>query len=164
MKLKGWMLDKVNAEGKRNAPSRSRSTPDEADTGSDPHEPSLGTPGERRGSVADEAEHLGPYRPLIAAIREELEQFAANQLRLHLAIAGRDRYVLTSIEVECDGSDEERALMRRFIREFRPEQVKHYLAKEVIASLRNASAIDLSQFGGLNAEPDSDVPNSDDER
>ena len=45
--------------------------------------------------------HLGPYAPLIGAIREELEQFAANQLRLHLAIAERDRYVLSSVEVEC---------------------------------------------------------------
>jgi aldehyde oxidoreductase len=37
----------------------------------------------------------------------------------------------------------------------RPDQIKRYLAKEVIARLRNASAIDLSQFAGLNAEVDS---------
>ena len=165
MKLKGWMLNKVNAEAKRNAPSRSApSMRGGADIASNPHEPSLGAPGDRRGSETDEAEHLGPYRPLIAAIREDLEQFAVGQLRLHLAIAERDRYVLTSIEVECDGSDEERALMRRFIREFRPEQVKHYLAKEVIAGLRNASAIDLSQFAGLNAEPETGSASGDEER
>ena len=43
-------------------------------------------------------------------------------------------------------------LIQRFIREFRPEQIKEYLAKEVIGALPNASAIDLSQFSGLNAE------------
>src|SRR5262249_43071877 len=42
-------------------------------------------------------------------------------------------------------------LLRKFVAEFRPEQIKHYLAREVIAGLRNASAIDLSQFAGLNA-------------
>ena len=46
------------------------------------------------------------------------------------------------------GGDGARELLRRFVREFRPEQVKHYLAREVIARLRNASAIDLSQFAG----------------
>jgi hypothetical protein len=101
---------------------------------------------------ADAQVHLGPYAPLIGAIREELEQFVTNQLRLHLAIAERDRYVLSSIEVECESGEHERDLLRRFTREFRPEQVKHYLAKEIIAGLRNASAIDLSQFAGLNAE------------
>ena len=33
--------------------------------------------------------------------------------------------------------------------EFKPEQVKRYLAREVIAGLPNAAAIDLSQFAGL---------------
>jgi pSer/pThr/pTyr-binding forkhead associated (FHA) protein len=96
-------------------------------------------------------ETLGPYRDLIRAIRDELEHFVTTQLRLHLAIAERDRYVLTSVEVECEESDEHRELLRRFVAEFKPEQIKHYLAKEVIAGLRNASAIDLSQFAGLNA-------------
>ena len=35
------------------------------------------------------------------------------------------------------------------MREFKPEQVKRYLAREVIAGLPNAAAIDLSQFAGL---------------
>ena len=52
--------------------------------------------------------HLGAYAPLVAAIRDELEHFAASQLRLHLAIAERDRYVLTSIEVACDESERAR--------------------------------------------------------
>ena len=95
-----------------------------------------------------------PTRPSSARYASELEQFATSQLRLHLAIAERDRYLLTSIELECDGNDHERELLRRFVREFRPEQIKRYLAKEVIARLRNASAIDLSQFAGLNAEVD----------
>ena len=43
-------------------------------------------------------------------------------------------------------------LLRRFVREFKPEQIKRYLSKEVIGGLSNASAIDLSQFAGLNAE------------
>jgi hypothetical protein len=94
-------------------------------------------------------EHLGAYRPLIAAIREELERFVQSDLRLHLAIAEHDRYVLTSIAIESVGSDESRDLLARFAREFAPEQVKHYLAKEIIARLPNASAIDLSQFSGL---------------
>ena len=33
--------------------------------------------------------------------------------------------------------------------EFKPEQVKRYLAREVIGALPNAAAIDLSQFAGL---------------
>ena len=45
-----------------------------------------------------------PVRALIAAIREELEHFVAGHVRLHLAIAERDRYVLTSIEVECEAA------------------------------------------------------------
>ena len=39
------------------------------------------------------------------------------------------------------------------MKEFKPEQIKLYLARDVIAGLRNASAIDLSQFAGLNAAP-----------
>jgi len=101
--------------------------------------------------------HLGPYAPLIGAIRDELQHFVASYLRLHLAIAERDRYLLTSIDVHATHSEEDEELLRRFIREFRPEQIKHYLAKEVIAGLPNAGAIDLGQFAGLNAERGADV-------
>ena len=94
-------------------------------------------------------EHLGAYRPLVAAIREELERFVATDLRLHLAIAERDRYVLTSIVIDSIGPDDTRTLLARFVREFAPEQVKHYLSREIIARLPNASAIDLTQFAGL---------------
>ena len=96
------------------------------------------------------AVHLGPYAPLVGAIREELEHFVVSQLRLHLAIAERDRYRLTSIEVRATAADDSAELLRRFIVEFKPEQIKHYVAKELIGGLPNASAIDLSQFAGLN--------------
>lgn len=96
-------------------------------------------------------DHLGAYRPLVGAIREELERFVASDLRLHRAIAERDRYVLTAIAIECVGHEDSPGLLKRFIREFAPEQVKHYLAREIIARLPNASAIDLSQFAGLEA-------------
>jgi hypothetical protein len=102
--------------------------------------------------VAPTAVHLGPYAPLVTAIREELEHFVVSQLRLHLAIAERDRYRLTSIEVRASAGDDAAELLRRFIAEFKPEQIKHYVAKELIGGLPNASAIDLSQFAGLNAE------------
>jgi hypothetical protein len=101
------------------------------------------------GRAAVGLEHLGAYRPLVAAIREELTRFVATDLRLHLAIAERDRYVLTSIRIDGVGPDDTRSLLTRFVREFAPEQVKHYLAREIIARLPNASAIDLTQFAGL---------------
>jgi pSer/pThr/pTyr-binding forkhead associated (FHA) protein len=106
---------------------------------------------------APAAPHLGPYAPLIAAIRDELEHFVLSQLRLHLAIAERDRFRLTSIEVRANAGDGAAELLRRFIAEFKPEQIKHYVAKELIGALPNASAIDLSQFAGLNARRDEEA-------
>ena len=95
------------------------------------------------------AEHLGVYGPLIAAVRDELEHFVASHVRLHVVIADRDRFLLTSIGVRCPGGDEARDLLQQFMHEFKPEQVKRYLAREVIAGLANAAVIDLSQFAGL---------------
>jgi pSer/pThr/pTyr-binding forkhead associated (FHA) protein len=150
MSLKRWMLGKVNETGAHARRGTQRRIPPSLRDGSAPgaetSEPTVGRSADREREA-----HLGPYAPLIAAIRDELEQFVASQLRLHLAIAERDRYVLTSVEVECAGSEEHRTLLRRFIAEFRPEQIKHYLARDIIAGLRNASAIDLTQFAGLNA-------------
>ncbi len=155
MKLKGWMLRKVNGvgtpRGRASSHSRARRWRRAARARCSPMRVNARAAYGQRGAVPDDVENLGPYRALIGAIREELEHFVTTQLRLHLAIAERDRYVLASIEVECDESGEHRELLRRFISEFKPEQIKHYLAKEVIAGLRNASAIDLSQFAGLNA-------------
>jgi len=96
-----------------------------------------------------DVEHLGVYAALVAAIRDELEHFVASQVRLHLAIAERDRFVLTSIGVRCPDAADARPLLQQFMHEFKPEQVKRYLAREVIAGLPNAAAIDLSQFAGL---------------
>jgi len=110
----------------------------------------LGEPVANRSRSAASLDHLGAYRPLVGAIREELERFVSSDLRLHLAIAERDRYVLTSIGVACVANEESPGLLQRFVREFAPEQVKNYLAREIIARLPNASAIDLSQFAGLN--------------
>jgi len=145
MSLKTWVLSGMNRVFARpDLPSRDATTHanDVARV-----EPML------RGAVMragqGQVEHLGRYGPLIGAIREELEEFVASHVRLHLAIAERDRYLLTSIGVESTGSEETRELLDRFRREFAPEQVRHFLAKEVVARLPNANAIDLSQFAGI---------------
>src|SRR5438552_12160493 len=169
MKLKGWMLRRVNGMGNPASRAEPQSHAAMAAHGAGApqthmHEPRMRAVGKQRGGVPDDAEHLGPYSALIGAIREELEHFVTTQLRLHLAIAERDRYVLASVEVECDESNEHRDLLRRFVGEFKPEQIKHYLAKEVIAGLRNASAIDLSQFAGLNATHQDAAENKEAER
>jgi pSer/pThr/pTyr-binding forkhead associated (FHA) protein len=106
--------------------------------------PWIGTP-----EVLTDVEHLGAYGPLIAAIRDELEHFVASHVRLHVVIADHDRFVLTSIGVRSSGAPDGRALLQQFMREFKPEQVKRYLARDVISGLPNASSIDLSQFTGL---------------
>src|SRR5689334_19621329 len=106
MTLKRWVLGKTGGR-KPNArdDARSHVTPafsGETVAGHDVHEPTMGGAAHRdapRGGVA----HLGPYALLIGAIRDELERFVTHELRLHLAIAERDRYVLTSIEVACEG-------------------------------------------------------------
>src|SRR5260221_2286823 len=90
-------------------------------------------------SALSSAEHLGAYGPLISAIRDELEHFVASQVRLHLAIAERDSFLLTSIGVRCAGVVEARALLQQFMHEFKPEQVKRYLSRDVIGGLANAS-------------------------
>ncbi|HVE49757.1 MAG TPA: FHA domain-containing protein [Casimicrobiaceae bacterium] len=161
MPLKSWILQRMN---RINAVAGRPDLVRRASRGSisaEQREPSL------RG-VADShdptgPEHLGAYAPLIGAIRDELEHFVSSQLRLHLAIAERDRYLLTSIDVECvdggDGAD----LLRRFDHEFTPEQIKRFLARDVIAQLPNASAIDLSQFAGLNAAQAQDNARPDDD-
>jgi pSer/pThr/pTyr-binding forkhead associated (FHA) protein len=114
-----------------------------------PREPSLRNVPDLRDPSLPRPEHLGAYAPLIAAIRDELEHFVSSQLRLHLAIAERDRYLLCAIDVECDEGSDDAALLRRFVREFTPEQIKRFLARDVIGHLPNAGSIDLSQFAGL---------------
>jgi hypothetical protein len=157
MALKGWVLNRVNQLFTRvDLPPRAtplgqavmRRARDQRTTAA------------RNGGSAEglgSQQHLGAYAPLIAALRQELEHFVASHVRMHLAIAEHDRYLLTSIAVECVGDDPSRELLHRFVREFKPEQIKHYLAKEVIGRLPNASALDLSHFGGLNAARDADA-------
>ena len=157
MALKGWVINRVNRLFTRvDLPPRAtslgqalmRRTRDQR------------TAGGRNGSGHEglgSQQHLGAYATLIAALRQELEHFVASHVRMHLAIAEHDRYLLTSIGVECTGDEQSRELLQRFVREFKPEQIKQYLAKEVIGRLPNASAIDLSHFGGLNATRDDAV-------
>ena len=148
MSLKTWMLSGMNRVFTRaDLPPRGAGARSAAEARAEPMLHSA----DRR-STAGEPQHLGRYAALIGAIREELEDFVANRLRLHLAIAERDRFLLTSIDVESTGGDEARELLHRFAREFTPEQVRQYLAREVIARLPNAHAIDLSQFAGLAAD------------
>jgi len=149
MAIKGWVVHKVNRLFTR-VDLPPRATPLGQAVMRAKREPEL------RGAAGHDSlprpQHLGAYAPLVAAIRDELEQFVASHVRMHLAIAEHDRYLLTSIEVECEG-DGERDLLRRFMREFKPRQIKTYIEKEVIGRLPNASAIDLAHFGGLNAAP-----------
>jgi hypothetical protein len=155
MKLGRWLLGKMNGLAARgDLPRHAPVSPVLiGETIETPHALQRRGASEHAPLAPDAATHLGPYAPLIHAIRDELEHFVASYLRLHLAIADRDRYVLTSIDVRALGPGDEE-LLQRFVREFKPEQVKHYLAKEVIGALPNASAIDLTQFAGLNADRD----------
>ena len=153
MTLKSWVLGRLQ---RMNEVTARVDLPSREPTG----EPTLESPGsaQHSGSAAgahaldsmlSSAEQLGAYGPLIHAIRDELEHFVASHVRLHLAIAERDSFLLTSIGVRCAGEIEAHALLQQFMHEFKPEQVKRYLARDVIGGLANAAAIDLSQFAGL---------------
>lgn len=151
MSLKSWVLDRMNGISSRAdlAPAN-RAHEREHDPRAVPAratEPLFAA--ERPEPALFEAAHLGAYGPLIAAIRDELEHFVASQVRLHLAIADRDRFLMTMVAVDCLDGPEPRRLLQQFMREFKPEQVKRYLVREVIAGLPNAAAIDLAQFTGL---------------
>lgn len=142
MTLKSWMLARVHRisplYGRVDLPPRE---PDSLHTEPSPLPPA--------GADVSAMDHLGPYGALITAIRVELEHFVADHVRLHLTIADRDRFLLTSIGLRCPDDGQARDLLGQFMHEFKPEQVKRYLAREVIAGLPNASALDLSQFAGL---------------
>jgi pSer/pThr/pTyr-binding forkhead associated (FHA) protein len=162
MSLKTWIVGKMNRVLTRtDLPPRHAAHFGSVAWGSG-REPVLRSAAGRNGAIAPGLDHLGQYGPLVKAIREELEDFVASHLRRHLAIAERDRYLLTSIRVESTGAGEARKLLERFRREFTPEQVKHYLAREIVARLPNASAIDLSQFAGLDTSSDQSGSDGDD--
>ena len=143
MQLKSWILDKLNRMdgllGRPDLPQRNAATVGARPTGgtSNPVSPQ------------PVVEHLGPYGPLIEAIRDELQQFVDGPLRLHLAIAERDRFLLTSIDIGCSEDGEALELLRHFVAEFKPDQIRRFLRREVISALPNAGAIELSQFAGL---------------
>jgi len=160
MSLKSWVLDHVHRmsglAGRPDLPPREpgfepgRGAFEPGRAAIEPRiEPREESPWVATTELLTDVEHLGAYGPLIAAIRDELEHFVASHVRLHVVIADRDRFVLTSIGVRCAASGESRRLLQQFMHEFKPEQVKRYLMREVIAGLPNASAIDLSQFAGL---------------
>src|SRR5437588_7063880 len=76
MKLKGWMLRKVNGMGNPASRAEPQSHAAMAAHGAGApqthmHEPRMRAVGQQRGGVPDDAEHLGPYSALIGAIREE---------------------------------------------------------------------------------------------
>jgi pSer/pThr/pTyr-binding forkhead associated (FHA) protein len=143
MSVKSWVLGRVHRIGgvaaRGDLPERDTAPAflqEHASSAAAPVEPVL-------------SDHLGAYAALIGAVRDELEHFVTSHVRLHLAIADRDRFVLTSIGVHCRDKGPSRQLLKDFLHEFKPEQVKRYLAREVIGGLPNAAAIDLSQFAGL---------------
>jgi hypothetical protein len=153
MSMKSWVLHRIQGLGA--ATGRADLSPRDAtrvrgpdldldrDFGTRHGESALGGPSPP--SAAD----LGAYAPLVGAIRDELEHFVASHVRLHVVIADRDRFTLTTVGVRSPGGVGARQLLQEFLREFRPEQVKRYLAREVIGRLPNAAVIDLSQFAGL---------------
>ncbi|HJW11839.1 MAG TPA: FHA domain-containing protein [Albitalea sp.] len=149
MSIKSWVLDRVHRMNALVARVDLPARDSALDTASEPAPRARRIEPQGPDSVLSNAEHLGAYGALISAIRDELEHFVASHVRLHLAIADRDRFLLTSIGVRCPGAGEARQLLQLFMHEFKPEQVKRYLAREVIGGLPNAAAIDLSQFAGL---------------
>jgi hypothetical protein len=153
MSMKSWVLHRVQGLGE--ATGRADLAPRKAtrERGPDPDldrdtdtRPGDAAPG---GPLPPSPEDLGAYAPLIGAVRDELEHFVASHVRLHVVIADRDRFMLTAVGVRSPGGAPARQLLQEFLREFRPEQVKRYLAREVIGRLPNAAVIDLSQFAGL---------------
>src|SRR5438552_7371969 len=151
MPLKRWVVHKVNRMFTRgDLPSRlSPLGQAVVRRAGEKREPGMRTAADR--DSLPSPRHLGAYAPLVEAIRQELEHFVASHVRMHVAIAEHDRYLLTSIDVECNAGDEARELLQRFMREVKPRQIKRFLATEVVDRLPNAGAIDLTHFGGLNA-------------
>jgi len=163
MSMKSWVLHRV--AGRSDLPPRDSRHAREPDLDLDAEHGGARRSGDAAASTdaLRAGADLGAYAPLIGAVRDELEHFVASHVRLHVVIAERDRFMLTSIGVRSPGGAEARDLLRQFMREFRPEQVKRYLAREVIGRLPNAAVIDLSQFGGLSDLEAGERPGDDDE-
>src|SRR5215218_2973543 len=108
MSMKSWVLHRVAGRGDL-PPRESRHL----------HEPDLDGDGTPRHDDAGGASDplragadLGVYAPLIGAVRDELEHFVASHVRLHVVIAERDRFLLTSIGVRSPGGAEARELLQ----------------------------------------------------
>src|SRR5258707_12528362 len=112
MSVKGWVVKKVNRMFTRvDLPPRTTPfAPTVVRRAGEPRTVGSRAAGENHETVPN-PQHLGAYAPLIAALREELEHFITSHVRMHLAIAEHDRYLLTSIEVECVDGDEARELL-----------------------------------------------------
>ncbi len=153
MTLKSWVLcrlQRMNGLAARvDLPAREPAGEPTLESGESAQHTGISPSVQAPDSLLSSVEQLGAYAALISAIRDELEHFVASHVRLHLAIAERDSFLLTSIGVRCAGELEAHALLRQFMHEFKPEQVKRYLSRDVIGGLANAAAIDLSQFAGL---------------
>ncbi|MBV9890739.1 MAG: FHA domain-containing protein [Rhizobacter sp.] len=147
MTMKSWVLHRVQGlggvAGRGDLPPRERGHEPDLDADALPRE------GGGAGDALRPGADLGVYAPLITAVRDELEHFVVSHVRLHVTIADRDRFVLTSVGVRSPGGGQARELLQQFMHEFKPEQVKRYLAREVIGRLPNAGVIDLALFGGL---------------
>src|SRR5947207_13185871 len=107
MSLKNWILHKMNGLGSRADLPRSPVL-----RGGAVASPAVLRRNANRATVAatpsaaaPAAGDLGPYAPLISALRQELEHFVGSYLRLHPAIADRDHYVLPSLDERVPGGD-----------------------------------------------------------
>lgn len=163
MSVKSWVLHRVQgiggAAGRSDLPGRDARHLHEPDLDADA---APRTGGDAAPDALRAGADLGAYAPLIGAVRDELEHFVASHVRLHVVIAEHDRFLLTTIGVRSPGGAEARRLLQQFMHEFRPEQVKRYLAREVIGRLPNAAVIDLTQFAGL-ADLDASARGGDDD-
>src|SRR5204862_6131563 len=92
MAIKGWVVHKVNRLFTRvDLPPRATPLGQAVMRHKgEKREPELRTTAGH--DMLPRPQHLGAYAPLVAAMREELEQFIAGHVRRHLAIAEHDRY------------------------------------------------------------------------
>jgi hypothetical protein len=112
MALKGWVLNRVNRLFTRvDLPPRATSLGQVVMRRTRDQRPAGGRNGAGNEGLVGSQQHLGAYATLIAALRQELEHFVASHVRMHLAIAEHDRFLLTSIAVECVGDDPSRELL-----------------------------------------------------
>src|SRR5678815_881463 len=94
MSMKSWVLHRVQGLG--GVAGRGDLSPRE-------REPDLDADGIAREGAAPTTDALRPgadlgvYAPLIDAVRDELEHFVVSHVRLHVTIADRDRFLLTSV-------------------------------------------------------------------